>query len=111
MNFRTLTIAAAIVAMTSLGSVAPVYAQAAPAPAAAAPVSDAAADDQYNAQAEEELAAKLRADREQRGVGLGLVKELGGNAPQLASPDPGREPAGQLGPVDQPFWLRIASNK
>src|ERR1700722_172258 len=47
MNFRTLTIAAAIVAMTSLGSVAPVYAQAAPAPAAdaaaPAPAPDAAA--------------------------------------------------------------------
>jgi biopolymer transport protein ExbB len=45
MNFRTLTIAAAIVAMTSLGSVAPVYAQGAPAPAAdaAAPAAPDAA--------------------------------------------------------------------
>jgi biopolymer transport protein ExbB len=49
MNFKTLTIAAAIVAMTSLSAVAPVYAQAAPAaPAAdaaapAAPAADAAA--------------------------------------------------------------------
>ena len=32
MNFKKLTIAAAIVAMTSLSAVAPVYAQAAPAP-------------------------------------------------------------------------------
>jgi biopolymer transport protein ExbB len=39
MNFKTLTIAAAIVAMTSLSAVAPVYAQAAP----AAPAADAAA--------------------------------------------------------------------
>jgi biopolymer transport protein ExbB len=39
MNFKTLTIAAAIVAMTSLGAVAPVYAQ----PAPAAPAADAAA--------------------------------------------------------------------
>jgi hypothetical protein len=36
----------------------------------------------------------LRADREQRRVGLGLVKELGSDAPQLAGADPGREPAG-----------------
>lgn len=47
MNFKKLTIAAAIVAMTSLSAVAPVYAQAAPAPAAepapAAPAPDAAA--------------------------------------------------------------------
>ena len=49
MNFKKLTIAAAIVAMTSLSAVAPVYAQAAPAaPAAdaaapAAPAADAAA--------------------------------------------------------------------
>jgi biopolymer transport protein ExbB len=49
MNFKSLTIAAAIVAMTSLSAVAPVYAQAAPAaPAAdaaapAAPAADAAA--------------------------------------------------------------------
>jgi hypothetical protein len=43
MNFKSLTIAAAIVVMSSLGSVAPVYAQAAPAPAAAAPAPDAAA--------------------------------------------------------------------
>jgi biopolymer transport protein ExbB len=42
MNFKKLTIAAAIVAMTSLSAVAPVYAQAAPAPAAA-PAADAAA--------------------------------------------------------------------
>jgi biopolymer transport protein ExbB len=39
MNFKTLTIAAAIVAMTSLSAVAPVYAQ----PAPAAPAADAAA--------------------------------------------------------------------
>jgi biopolymer transport protein ExbB len=39
MNFKSLTIAAAIVLMSSLGSVAPVYAQAAP----AAPAADAAA--------------------------------------------------------------------
>ena len=52
MNFKKLTIAAAIVAMTSLSAVAPVYAQAAPAapaadqaaaPAPAAPAADAAA--------------------------------------------------------------------
>ena len=47
MNFKKLTIAAAIVAMTSLSAVAPVYAQAAPAApaadAAAAPAPDAAA--------------------------------------------------------------------
>lgn len=49
MNFKSLTIAAAIVAMTSLSAIAPVYAQAAPAaPAAdaaapAAPAADAAA--------------------------------------------------------------------
>ena len=48
MNFKKLTIAAAIVAMTSLSAVAPVYAQAAPAapaaePAPAAPAPDAAA--------------------------------------------------------------------
>jgi len=47
MNFKKLTIAAAIVAMTSLSAIAPVYAQAAPAPAAepapAAPAPDAAA--------------------------------------------------------------------
>ena len=45
MNFKKLTIAAAIVAMTSLSAVAPVFAQAAPAPAAeqAAPPADAAA--------------------------------------------------------------------
>ncbi|HWA68273.1 MAG TPA: MotA/TolQ/ExbB proton channel family protein [Rhizomicrobium sp.] len=39
MNFKKLTIAAAIVAMTSLGAIAPVYAQ----PAPAAPAADAAA--------------------------------------------------------------------
>jgi len=44
MNFKKLTIAAAIVAMTSLSAVAPVYAQAAPAPAAAAPPAAPAAD-------------------------------------------------------------------
>ena len=47
MNFKKLTIAAAIVAMTSLSAVAPVYAQATPAPAAdaaaPAPAADAAA--------------------------------------------------------------------
>jgi biopolymer transport protein ExbB len=50
MNFKKLTIAAAIVAMTSLSAVAPVYAQAAPAAPAAdaqapapAPAADAAA--------------------------------------------------------------------
>src|SRR5438874_645486 len=47
MNFKKLTIAAAIVAMTSLSAVAPVYAQAAapaaPAAAPAAPAADAAA--------------------------------------------------------------------
>src|SRR5215472_16002745 len=45
MNFKKLTIAAAIVAMTSLGAVAPALAQAAApaAPAAAAPAPDAAA--------------------------------------------------------------------
>jgi biopolymer transport protein ExbB len=52
MNFKKLTVAAAIVAMTSLSAVAPVYAQAAPAapaadqaaaPAPAAPAADAAA--------------------------------------------------------------------
>ncbi len=47
MNFKTLTIAAAIVAMTSLGAVAPAFAQAAapaaPAAAPAAPAPDAAA--------------------------------------------------------------------
>ncbi|MEI7790556.1 MAG: MotA/TolQ/ExbB proton channel family protein [Alphaproteobacteria bacterium] len=43
MNFKKLTIAAAIVAMTSLSAVAPVYAQAAPAPAADAAAAPAAA--------------------------------------------------------------------
>lgn len=43
MNFKKLTIAAAIVAMTSLSAVAPVFAQAAPAAPAAAPADQAAA--------------------------------------------------------------------
>ena len=43
MNFKSLTIAAAIVVMSSLGTVAPVYAQAAPAPAADAAAPPAAA--------------------------------------------------------------------
>ncbi len=64
MNFKKLTIAAAIVAMTSLSAVAPVYAQAAPAPAAdaaaapaAAPAPDAAAP--AAAPAEGSAAAKV----------------------------------------------------
>ena len=64
MNFKKLTVAVAIVAMTSLSAVAPVYAQAAPAPAAdaaaapaAAPAPDAAAP--AAAPAEGSAAAKV----------------------------------------------------
>jgi biopolymer transport protein ExbB len=66
MNFKKLTIAAAIVAMTSLSAVAPVYAQAAaPAPAAdaAAPAADAAA-----APAADAAAPAAAADKPAAGV-------------------------------------------
>ena len=53
----------------------------------------------------------LRTDRDQGRVVLRLGQELGRRAPQLPGADPGREPAGQLGAVNQPVGLRIASNQ
>jgi biopolymer transport protein ExbB len=64
MNFKKLTIAAAIVAMTSLSVVAPVYAQpAAPAADAAAPAADAAAPAAPAADAAAPAAAPASADK------------------------------------------------
>ena len=82
MNFRTLTIAAAIVAMTSLGSVAPVYAQAAPAPAAdaAAPAPAPAADAAPAAPAAGDAAkasAAVNAADASTPYGLGHIWETG----------------------------------
>ena len=79
MNFKKLTIAAAIVAMTSLSAVAPVYAQAAPAPAAdaaaapAAPAADAAAP----APAAGSAAAKVNAADASTPYGLKHMVENG----------------------------------
>jgi len=53
----------------------------------------------------------LGADREHGGVGLGLLEELGGDAPQLGRAHPGREPAGQPAPVDKPVRLWITSDQ
>jgi biopolymer transport protein ExbB len=82
MNFKKLTIAAAIVAMTSLSAVAPVYAQAAPAPAAdaaaapaAAPAPDAAAP--AAAPAEGSAAAKVNAADASTPYGLKHMVENG----------------------------------
>ena len=83
MNFRTLTIAAAIVAMTSLGSVAPVYAQAAPAPAAdaaapaAAPAPDAAAPAAPAAGDANKASAAVNAADASTPYGLGHIWETG----------------------------------
>jgi len=88
MNFKKLTIAAAIVAMTSLSAVAPVYAQAAPAPAAApaadanaapapaAPAADAAAAPAAPA-AEGSAAAKVNAADASTPYGLKHMVENG----------------------------------
>ena len=82
MNFKKLTIAAAIVAMTSLSAVAPVYAQAAPAPAAdanaapaAAPAADAAAP--AAPAAEGSAAAKVNAADASTPYGLKHMVENG----------------------------------
>jgi len=82
MNFKKLTIAAAIVAMTSLSAVAPVYAQAAPAPAAdaaaapaAAPAPDAAAP--AAPPAEGSAAAKVNAADASTPYGLKHMVENG----------------------------------
>src|SRR5471032_1280034 len=80
MNFRTLTIAAAIVAMTSLSAVAPVYAQAAPAPAAdaaAAPAPAAPAADAAPAPAAGSAAAKVNAADASTPYGLKHMVENG----------------------------------
>ena len=89
MNFKKLTIAAAIVAMTSLSAVAPVYAQAAPAPAAdanaapapAAPAADAAAPapaaDAAAAPAPGSAAAKVNAADASTPYGLQHMVENG----------------------------------
>jgi biopolymer transport protein ExbB len=83
MNFKKLTIAAAIVAMTSLSAIAPVYAQAAPAPAAdaaaapaAAPAPDAAAAPAA-APAEGSAAAKVNAADASTPYGLKHMVENG----------------------------------
>jgi biopolymer transport protein ExbB len=83
MNFKKLTIAAAIVAMTSLSAVAPVYAQAAPAPAAdaaappaAAPAPEAAAAPAA-APAEGSAAAKVNAADASTPYGLQHMVENG----------------------------------
>jgi len=79
MNFKKLTIAAAIVAMTSLGAVAPVLAQApapaAPAAAPAAPAPDAAAP---AAPPAGDAAAKVNAADQSTPYGLQHMWETGG---------------------------------
>jgi biopolymer transport protein ExbB len=80
MNFKKLTIAAAIVAMTSLSAVAPVYAQAAPAPAAdaaAAPAPAAPAADAAPAPAAGSAAAKVNAADASTPYGLKHMVENG----------------------------------
>src|SRR5580704_10198296 len=81
MNFKTLTIAAAIVVMSSLSSVAPVYAQAAPAPAAdaaAAPAPAAAPADAAPAAAPADKAsAAVNAADASTPYGLGHIWQTG----------------------------------
>ena len=79
MNFKKLTIAAAIVAMTSLSAVAPVYAQAAPAPAADAAAAPAAAPAPEAAApaAEGSAAAKVNAADASTPYGLKHMVENG----------------------------------
>ncbi|HWX88868.1 MAG TPA: hypothetical protein VNY75_01070, partial [Rhizomicrobium sp.] len=73
MNFKKLTIAAAIVAMTSLSAVAPVFAQAA---APAAPAADAAAP-AAPAPAADSAAAKVNAADQSTPYGLKHMVENG----------------------------------
>ncbi len=84
MNLKSLTIAAAIVVMSSLGSVAPVYAQAAPAPAAdaaaaPAPAADAAAPaaPETPAPAADKPSAAVNAADASTPYGLGHIWETG----------------------------------
>ena len=44
-------------------------------------------------------------------VALGLLQVVRGHPPQLAGPDPGREPAAQPRPVDQPVRLRVTADQ
>jgi biopolymer transport protein ExbB len=79
MNFKKLTIAAAIVAMTSLSAVAPALAQAAPAPAAdaAAPAAAPAADAAAPPAGEPSAAAKVNAADQSTPYGLKHMVENG----------------------------------
>jgi biopolymer transport protein ExbB len=88
MTFKKLTIAAAIVAMTSLGAVAPVFAQA-PAAPAAAPADQAAAP-----------APAAPADQ--------AAAPAAAPADQAAAPAGGDKPAGAANPADQstPYGLQ-----
>jgi hypothetical protein len=60
---------------------------------------------------EVEAGPLLGADRELGGVVLRLGEELRLDAPQLLGAHPRREPAGELGPVDEPFRLRVAADQ
>ena len=78
MNFKKLTIAAAIVAMTSLSAVAPALAQAAPAAPAAAPADNAAPAAAPAAPASGDAAAKVNAADQSTPYGLQHMWENGG---------------------------------
>ncbi len=53
----------------------------------------------------------LRPDGEQGRVPLRLLEVVRVHPPELRSPDPWREPPGQLRPVDQPVRLGVAADK
>jgi hypothetical protein len=53
----------------------------------------------------------LRADRQHRRVVLCLCEVFRRGPPQLASAHPGREPPGELRPVDEPFGLGEATHE
>jgi hypothetical protein len=53
----------------------------------------------------------LRPDGEQGRIVLRLGQVLRVDPPQLAGPDPGREPVPEAFPVDQPAGLRVTADE